>query len=147
LLLAYVLTRRKGDECFKVLASMVDDDPEDQVAVRTLAEISRTRNKPELALPPFERAIAAGRATPQIHRAHLNNLMALKRWSDALPALDQLEKLANPGPAWRLKWDRGRILAALGRKDEARKFLDEALGMAPAEARSQMEAEIQKLGR
>ncbi|MBI3885361.1 MAG: tetratricopeptide repeat protein [Opitutae bacterium] len=70
-------------------------------------------------------------------------LLAENRAADALP---QLENCANKKPDWMMpRILLGQTLLGLGRKDDARRWLDEALALAVAQNHEAPERELRAL--
>ncbi len=136
----------RWDDLVSALSPLVEAEPPDDPVVRFLAEATRSKGKPELALPSLERAAKGSGSRARVRRELADNLVAAKRWSDALSVVEETIRLGDFGSeAWRAAMTHGKVLAALGRVDEARTAFAEARSTAPEAMRATIDDLVRQL--
>jgi Flp pilus assembly protein TadD len=110
-----------------------------------LIELAAKAGKSALAVPYCRRALEKVPAQVGYRAFLVNALIRAGQLKDALEALDETEKkLTGPTP-WAMWFDRARILAGLGRKEEARAALEKARAGAPEQFKPKIDEELSKL--
>ena len=132
------LTTHKTAMAIRELRASLEEDPSDPVTHLWLGEAYRRKGQAEQAREAFEASarLAAQREDIQTEQdAHLNLsaiLSQMGRYEAALPHCEALVKDPTFASPWRAHTNCGWALIHLGRYDEARKHLVEALDYFPS---------------